>query len=140
MKWLYVALALLVWLPLAWVSPSAAADQASSAEVRRGKYLVVEVARCGDCHTPMNDKGEPVTEKWLQGTVLMFKPTVAMPWADTSPNIAGLPGWTTSDAVTFFMTGKYKGQGRRPPMPDYHLTRRDAEAVVTYLKSLGPPK
>jgi hypothetical protein len=28
----------------------------------------------------------------------------------------------------------------KPPMPDYHLTHRDAEAVVAYLKSLVPVK
>jgi hypothetical protein len=88
----------------------------------------------------MNDKGEPVKEKWMQGTVLMFKPTLTMPWADASANIVGLPGWSTQDAVSFFMTGKYKGLGPKPPMPDYHLTRRDAEAVVAYLKSLAPAK
>jgi len=140
MKWLSLGLVLLAWLSTAWVSPSAAADQVSSAKVQRGKYLVVEVARCGDCHTPLFYKGEPVTEKWMQGSALMFKPTVAMPWADTSANIVGLPGWSTRDAVNFFMTGKYKGQGPKPPMPDYHLTRRDAEAVVAYLKSLAPAK
>ena len=129
-----------VCLSIASVLPSAASGQESSGKVQRGKYLVVEVAHCGDCHTPMNDKGEPVTEKWMQGTALMFKPTVAMPWADTSPNIAGLPGWGTQDAVSFFSTGKYKGQEARPPMPGYHLTRSDAGAVVAYLKSLAPAK
>jgi len=140
MKWLSFEWVLLAWLSVAWVSPSTAAGQVSSAKVQRGKYLVVEVARCGDCHTPMNDKGEPVTEKWLQGTVLMFQPTATMPWAGASTAIAGLPGWSTLDAVSFFMTGKYKGQAPKPPMPDYHLTRRDAEAVVAYLKSLAPSK
>ncbi len=140
MKWLPSAWVLLVWLSAVWVSPGTAAGQTSSSKVERGKYLVVEVAHCGDCHTPMNDKGEPVTEKWLQGATLMFKPTVAMPWADTSANIAGLPGWSTQDAVSFFVTGKYKGQQPKPPMPDYHLARRDAEAVVAYLQSLAPAK
>jgi mono/diheme cytochrome c family protein len=140
MKWFSVELVLLAWLSMALVSPSIAAGQASSAKVQRGKYLVVEVARCGDCHTPMNDKGEPVTNKWMQGTTLMFKPTVTMPWADTSPNIAGLRGWSTQDAINFFMTGKYKSQELKPPMPDYHLNRSDAEAVVAYLKSLAPAK
>jgi mono/diheme cytochrome c family protein len=140
MKWLSLESVLLAWLFMAWVSPSVAADKASSSKVQRGKYLVVEVARCEDCHTPMDDKGQPVTEKWMEGAPLMFKPTVAMPWADTSANIVGLPGWSTQDAVSFFMTGKYRGQEPKPPMPDYHLTRRDAEAVIAYLKSLAPPK
>jgi hypothetical protein len=136
MKWLCFVLALPALLFLAWASPSAAANQMSSAKVQRGKYLVVEVAHCGDCHTPMNDKGEPVTEKWMQGAVLPFKPMAAMPWADAAPSIAGLPGWKTQEAVSFLMTGKLKGQGPTPPMPDYHLSRGDAEAMVAYLKSL----
>jgi hypothetical protein len=88
----------------------------------------------------MNDKGEPVTGKWLQGSKLTFKPTVTMPWADASANIAGLSGWSTKDAVSFLMTGKIKGQAPLPPMPEYHLNRRDAEAVVAYLRSLAPAK
>jgi len=88
----------------------------------------------------MNAKGEPVTEKWMQGSLLVFKPTVTMPWADAATNIAGLSGWSTEDAVNFFTTGKYKGKAPMPPMPDYHLTRRDAEAVVAYLRSLAPAK
>ena len=109
-------------------------------EVERGKYLVIEVARCGDCHTPMNEKGEPVQARWLKGTVLSFKPMSPMPWAEQSPNIAGLPGWKEADAVTFFMTGKRLGQSPRPPMPEYHLTKSDAEAVVAYLRSLASPE
>ncbi|MCP5432913.1 MAG: cytochrome c, partial [Alphaproteobacteria bacterium] len=27
--------------------------------VARGKYLVNEIAKCGDCHTPMLASGEP---------------------------------------------------------------------------------
>ncbi len=93
---------------------------------------------CADCHTPMNDKGEFVQDKWLQGTKLTFAPTVPMPvWADTSVNIAGLPGWDHAQAVKFFMTGLApNGQPARPPMPQYHMNKTDAEAVVAYLESL----
>ena len=112
----------------------------SKTQVERGKYLVVEVAHCGDCHTPMNEKGEPVQARWLKGTVLPFKPLSPMPWAEQSVNIAGLPGWKEADAVTFFMTGKRLGQSPRPPMPEYHLTKSDAEAVVAYLRSLASPE
>ena len=110
----------------------------SKAQIERGKYLVVEVARCGDCHTPINEKGEPLQDRWLKGAVLPFKPTVTMPWAEQSVNIAGLPaGWKSQDAVTFLMTGKYQGQSPLPPMPEYHVTKEDAEAMVAYLRSLA---
>jgi len=94
---------------------------------------------CGDCHTPMNERGEPLKEQWLKGTTLIFKPTVPVPnWADKSVNIAGLPGWTDEAAIKFFMTGiAYNGLPGRPPMPQYRYNRQDAAAIVAYLKSLG---
>jgi hypothetical protein len=115
---------------------------ASAAAVARGKYLVENIGMCGDCHTPRNEKGEPVKEQWLKGTALDFKPTVPIPvWADKSANIAGLPGWEKAAAITFLMTGiAYNGLPARPPMPQYRYNQLDAEAIVAYLKSLEPVK
>lgn len=109
-----------------------------SALVSHGEYLVKGVAGCPDCHTPMNEKGQFVQDKWLQGTKLLFAPTVPMPvWADASKNIAGLPGWNHEAAVKLLMTGMGpSGQPPRPPMPQYHMNKTDAEAVVAYLESL----
>jgi mono/diheme cytochrome c family protein len=109
-----------------------------SALVAHGEYLVKNVAGCSDCHTPMNDKGEFIQDKWLQGAKLPFGPLVPMPvWAADSPNIAGLPGWDHVQAVKLLMTGLApNGQPARPPMPQYHMNKTDAEAVVAYLESL----
>ncbi len=117
---------------------SGSAPAKQSAQIARGEYLVKGIGQCADCHTPFNDKGEYVQEKWLQGSKLSFAPTVPMPvWADTSPSIAGLPGWGHAQAVKFFMTGLApNGQPARPPMPQYHMNKGDAEAVVAYLESL----
>jgi hypothetical protein len=59
---------------------------------------------CGDCHTPQNEKGEPIEEQ-NEGTELPFTARVPMPWADGSVNIAWLPVWERDAAVKFFMTG-----------------------------------
>jgi hypothetical protein len=109
-------------------------------QIAHGEYLVKGVAGCPDCHTPMNEKGQFIQEKWLQGTKLFFAPTAPIPnWADTSVNIAGLPGWDHQKAVQLLMTGLApNGQPARPPMPQYHMNRADAEAVVAYLLSLKP--
>ena len=117
---------------------SAKASPDKSTMVAHGEYLVKEIGQCADCHTPFNDKGDYVQEKWLQGAKLTFAPTVPMPvWADTSANIAGLPGWNHAQAVKFFTTGLApNGQPARPPMPAYHMNKADAEAVVAYLESL----
>jgi len=115
-----------------------AAKAKPAANIARGEYLVENVGMCGDCHTPHNEKGEPIKEQWLKGTPLPFKPAVPMPvWADNSVNIAGLPGWEKDAAVKFMMTGiAYNGLPARPPMPQYRFNQQDAEAIVAYLKSL----
>ena len=119
---------------------SSPAAPAQVANVARGKYLVEQVALCGDCHTPHNEKGEAVMAKGMKGAPLAFKPAVPIPiWADKAPNIAGLPGWEDDAAVKFFMSGiAYNDLPARPPMPQYRFNKPDAEAVVAYLKSLAP--
>lgn len=111
---------------------------ASKAQIAHGEYLVKGVGECSDCHTPMNEKGEPISGKWLQGSKLTFGPLAPMPaWAGTAPGIAGLPGWTTQQAVHLLMTGLDRsGRRLRPPMPQFRMNHSDAEAVVAYLKSL----
>lgn len=110
-------------------------------QLKHGKYIVERVATCGDCHTPFNEQGQPIMDKYLQGATLMFKPTVPVPgWAERSANIAGLPGWSTEEAMKFFMTGiGPNGKPAAPPMPSLRLNKRDAAAVVAYLRSLAAP-
>jgi len=119
--------------------PSASAAGGTPAEIARGKYIVENIGMCGDCHTPHDEKGEPIAAQTLRGAPLAFKPMVPMPWADKAPNIAGLRGWEEGDAIKFLMTGKaYNDLPPRPPMPGYKLNKEDATAVVRYLRSLSP--
>ncbi len=111
-----------------------------SAQVEHGKYLVERVATCGDCHTPFDEHGQPVMDKYLQGAQLMFKPTVPVPgWVERSANIAGLKGWSDAEAMKFFTTGiDPNGKQAAPPMPAIRFNQEDAAAVVAYLRSLAP--
>lgn len=134
----FVALwaALFMVVPVASAQRQAASNQAKL--IARGKYLVSRVAMCGDCHSPHNQRGEEIPERELTGAPLAFSPSHPVPgWVAAAPPIAGLEGWTNSEAVRFLMTGldrsnKHPG----PPMPHYLMSRRDAEAAVAYLKSL----
>ncbi len=128
------------FLFMAMLAGLAASPGPPSSKLERGKYLVDQVALCGDCHTPRNEKGEPIKEKYLKGALLFLKPTSPLPgWAEKSPNIAGLPGWEEKDAIKFFMTGlAYNDLPGRPPMPQYRFNKEDAAAIVAYLRSVGP--
>ena len=129
----------LAWLILGTGS-SFAEPPSKAARIARGKYLAEAIAKCGDCHSPLDEKGEPIPGKEYRGATLTFKPTTPMPaWADSAPNIAGLRGWEEADAVKFLMTGiAYNDLPARPPMPQFKMNREDAEAVVAYLRSLSP--
>lgn len=130
----------LLWCVLALGLTTAAYAQSSdAAKVARGKYLVNNIGMCGDCHTPMDKKGNPIKAQQLQGAPLMFKPTVPIPsWIPVAPGIAGL-NWTDEEAITFFTTGKRpNGTMAAPPMPQLRMSKADAAAVTAYLKTLKP--
>ncbi len=125
------------------VDTIAAADpavgQPIDLQIARGRYLVNQVAMCGDCHTPMNQNGQPIKAKWLQGAKIAFKPTFPVRhWPHGAPNIAGLPWrWDAANMIKFLVTGRDpRGHYAGPPMPAYRLNHADAVAVTAYLKSL----
>ena len=115
-------------LGIASLSLMGASASSGQSKVERGEYLVHGVAGCADCHTPTDERGQPLAGKDFKGAPIMFRPTVPVPmWADKSPNIAGLPGWESSEAVQFLMTGiAYNGLPARPPMPQYRMNKEDA--------------
>jgi len=115
-----------------------AAPQAGG-QVDRGKYLVEELGRCGECHTPRTADGTLDRSRWLQGAPVWFKslqPT--SDWAYSAPPLAGLPSLSEADAMKVLEKGiGPNGYPVRPPMHDYHMNHEDAAAIVAYLKSLG---
>jgi mono/diheme cytochrome c family protein len=129
------------WLGRAGGPPAARAGAEGDALVKRGEYLVLEVAHCGHCHTPAGAAGKPDRARLLQGTMLPIKPKdPKAEWADESPDITkgGLAGkWGEAGMVKFLTTGKNPGgHDPTPPMPAFRLTPEDARAVTLYLLSL----
>jgi len=111
---------------------------ADERDVERGRYLVEEVAKCAECHTPRNEKGELDRQAWLQGAPIWITPARPIPnWADRAPALAGLPSFTEQEVERVLEQGTGpEGETLRPPMHIYHMTHADAQAIVAYLKSL----
>ena len=110
----------------------------TKAEVERGRYLVEEIAKCPECHTPRKPDGELEAGAWLRGAPIWIKPVAPIAnWADRAPALAGLPSFTEAQAEKVLEDGTGpNGEALRPPMHIYHMAPADARSIVAYLKLL----
>jgi mono/diheme cytochrome c family protein len=115
--------------------PQAADDRG---QIDRGRYLVEEVARCPECHTPRNAQGELERQRWLQGAAIWITPVRPVRnWGQDAPALAGFPGYSDEQGERILEQGMgAQGEMLRPPMHTYHLTKQDAKAIIAYLRSL----
>ena len=118
---------------------AAKADTSADDKAARGRYIVESVAMCGRCHSPVDARGNRDTLHWLQGGAVGIAPTVATEnWAIVAPRIAGAPPGTEEQFVQLLTTGMSRtGRQMRQTMPQFRMTKDDAEAVYAYLKTLG---
>ena len=134
----FLVLYVLAAAVIAVATPAFAQDTA----LARGKYLVEEVARCQECHTPKTDSGELDKTRWMKGATLIGVPSAPVAdWHQKSPDISSTSAlWTRwgQDGLTKFLqtTKNPRGGKAGPPMPAYTLKSEDADAIVAYLKSL----
>jgi mono/diheme cytochrome c family protein len=112
------------------------------ANIQRGKYVVEEVARCQECHSPKLASGDFDRAKWLKGATLNVAPISPIAgWHATSPDITSTSAlwqrWGDDGMAKFLETAANPRGGKAgAPMPAYHISHEDAVAVVAYLKSL----
>lgn len=136
-------LAALMLLPVGWVLLSGA-TAGDSAQLARGKYLV-EIAGCGDCHTPGHFSGKEDMRRYLAGSDvgLSLPDGSTVVGSNLTPDPAtGLGKWSIADIVRALKSGVTPdGRVLSPIMPwanFNHLTRADAHAIAVFLKSLPP--
>lgn len=119
---------------------------AQEAQVERGKYLVT-IGGCMDCHTPGYFFGKPDMERYLGGSEVGFE--VPGLGVFHGPNLTpdedtGLGGWTDAQIIAAIRTGvRPDGRELAPVMPwrgFAALTDADAQAIVSFLRSIKPVK
>lgn len=113
----------------------------STQDVERGKYLVEEVAKCAECHTPRDKNNQLNRDRWLQGAPIWIQPVAPTSnWADSAPTLAGLPNYTDEQVQRVLESGEGVGENPiQPPMHIYHMNHEDARAIIVYLRSLPGP-
>ncbi|HEY4741313.1 MAG TPA: c-type cytochrome [Candidatus Acidoferrales bacterium] len=112
--------------------------ETAAGDLKRGKYLVEEVAKCTECHTPRDAQGQLDRSRWLQGAPIWITPVhPTNSWAENAPVLAGFPSFSDADAANILEKGVGpRGEVIRPPMHIYHLSHEDALAIVAYLRSV----
>ena len=114
----------------------------ASGDVARGKYIVEQVAMCGQCHTPRLANGQLDSGRKLQGASVFMVPMGNdhdPNWPLVAPRIGGNPPANDADMIKLLTTGVWtNGQPLRFPMMPFRMSESDAAAVVAYLKSLTP--
>jgi mono/diheme cytochrome c family protein len=110
----------------------------TKAEIEKGRYLVEEIAKCPECHTPRKPDGELDSAAWLRGAPIWIRPVAPIPnWAENVPALAGLGSFTEAQVERVLEDGTGpNGEALRPPMHIYHMAPPDAQAIAAYLKSL----
>ena len=75
---------------------------ADKGEIERGRYLVEDVAKCGECHTPRDAQGQLDHSAWLQGAPIWIMPVRPIAnWAEHAPALAGFPSFTRKRASAY---------------------------------------
>jgi mono/diheme cytochrome c family protein len=122
---------------------AAATTFGQEATLERGKYLVEEVGRCQECHTPRTETGEFDRTHWMKSVTLIGVPPAPAPagWHQKSPDLTSTSAlwtrWGQDGFSKFLQTAKNPRGGKAgPPMPAYMLKTEDADAIAAYLKSL----
>jgi mono/diheme cytochrome c family protein len=122
----------------------AQSDNAKSALVKRGDYLVNSIMTCGNCHTPKGPTGD-IMAKAFSGGLSWDEP----PFKVTAPNITedkdtGIGKWSDADIKKLLRTGvRPNGIPIAAVMPTSFygiITERDMNAIVAYLRTLKPIK
>ncbi|MGK7752882.1 MULTISPECIES: c-type cytochrome [unclassified Roseovarius] len=122
-------------LAAALLSPSARAETPEE----RGAYLVEGPAACGNCHSPIDQTGQPLTGQNLAGRFVMETPEFTAYAPNLTP--AGPVGtWSDAELARAIREGiRPDGSVIGPPMPFSvysGLSDGDVSAIVAYLRTL----
>lgn len=120
--------------------------------VAYGKYLVT-LASCGDCHTPVDDKGQPLPGMAFAGGRSFPMPAGTVSSSNLTPDSeSGLGTWTKQAFIARFDAARQPNFKHPSTLehPEFNtimpwimyagMTDQDLGAIFTYLKTLTPVK
>lgn len=110
--------------------------------VKRGAYLVA-IGECSSCHTPRNQKGEPLPGLEFGGGELLKGPWGEAHSANLTSDSSGISYYDEAQFLKTIRTGQVGARKLNSIMPWGYLrnmTDDDLKAVFAYLRTLKPVK
>ncbi|MBO0952073.1 c-type cytochrome [Fibrella forsythiae] len=118
-----------------------------SDEVAYGRYLT-NFASCNDCHTPVDDKGQPLPGMYMAGGREFPMPGGTVRSANITPHASGLAAYTKEAFIARFKASSVVGKAQPVGADGFNsvmpwamyagMTEQDLGAIYTYLRSLTP--
>jgi len=114
-----------------------------------GKYIT-RMALCGDCHTPIDDRGQPLPGQDFAGGMEFLETGYRVRSANITPDAdTGIGSWTEQQFIDKFkafatpsdavLSEAERRQNTVMPMTAYAgMTRDDLAAIYAYLRTLTP--
>ena len=112
---------------------------ADAGPVKYGGHLV-NMAGCGDCHTPQI-QGQNLAGMDFAGGQPFLGPWPMVASANITPDSTGIAGYTDDSFVQVIRTGAVNGQALSAIMPTMiykNLTDTDLKAMFAYLRTVKP--
>lgn len=112
-------------------------------KVAYGKYVATAIGDCNECHTPRNDKGQPLPGMEFGGGNMFTESGKKVATANLTPDPTGISYYDEAQFMETLHTGAVKGRKLDPMMPWWsyrHMTDDDMKAVFAFLRSLPPAK
>lgn len=109
---------------------------------KRGEYLVT-MATCSDCHTPSNDKGEPLPGLDFAGGNVFEGPWGYVAAANITQDPSGISYYDEKQFIQMMRTGYVGARALSPIMPWFifrGMTDGDLADIFAYLKTLKPAR
>jgi len=132
--------------------PTAATPQprpSPTDQVAYGKYMV-NASLCGDCHTPIDDRGQPLPGRNFAGGMEFLETGYRVRSANITPDAdTGIGSWTEQQFIDKFkafetpsdavLSDTERRQNTPMPMTAYAgMAREDLAAIYAYLRTVPP--
>ena len=120
-----------------------ATDAAAETLLERGSYLVNAVMVCDGCHTPRGPGGYNMERRFSGGSQVFDGPAFTVRGSNiTSDSDTGIGPWSKDDIKRLLTEGVRPNGVQVAPVMPYNfykiLTPGDLDAIVVYLKTIGP--